>query len=158
MKVIEKKSNTVVVKPAIALKSHTIQFTVKKFWLPLIFGVSLIYIGHPPYAKERQGTESQGAGRGTKPSTGYTEDKRNRGSNTMEQGKEKIEQGTDRPGSDSRGRATTPSSEKGIGPDTEEMNRNPTPGSENINRDTTGPGGDNMMRDAVPGGSGIKRE
>lgn len=65
----------------------------------------------------------------------------------MEQGKERMEQGTDRP-----------SSEKGISPDTEEMNRNPAPGSENINRDTTGPGGDNMMRDAVPGGSGIKRE
>lgn len=157
MKVIEKKSNTAVAKSATAIKSHAIQFAAKKFWLPLIFGVSLIYIGHPLYAAERQGTESQGAGRGTKPSTGYTEGQRNRGSNTMEQGKEKIEQGTDRPGSDSRGRGT-PSSEKGISPDTEEMNRNPAPGSENINRDTTSPGGDNMMRDAVPGGSGIKRE
>jgi hypothetical protein len=38
------------------------------------------------------------------------------------------------------------------------MNRGSAPDTENINKDTTSPGGDNMMRDAIPGGSGLNRE
>ncbi len=179
MKAIEKASNTIATKPVTAININTVEFTVKKFWLPLVFGASLIYMGNPPHAGEQQGagnqpmqsgsgqgqagkwgraqgTESQGSGRGTKPAPGYTDDRvRNQGSNTLERGSDRMKQDTDRPGSDPMDRGTTPSGERGISPD---IDKGTTPGSENINRDTTGPGGDNMMRDAIPGGSGIKRE
>ncbi len=148
MKSVEKVSNTVATKSEIINK---VEFSVKKLWLLLFFGASLIYMGNPPHAGEKQGTESQGSGRGTMPAPGYTDDRvRGQGSNTLEQGRKRVEQGVKRPRSDRTGKGTSPS--------TKEMNRNPAPGSENINRDTTGPGGDNMMRDAIPGGSGIKRE
>jgi hypothetical protein len=178
MKAIEKISKAAT-KPVTTINNNTIQFAAKKFWLPLVFGASLIYMGNPPHAGEQQGagnqpmqsgsrqgqagkwgmaqgTESQGSGRGTKPAPGYTDDRvRNQGSNTLERGGNRIRQGTDRPGSDPMDRDTTPSGERGISPD---IDKGTTPDSENINKDTTGPGGDNMMRDAIPGGSGIKRE
>ncbi|WAK03921.1 hypothetical protein [Methylobacter sp. YRD-M1] len=151
MKSVEKLSNTVTTKSVTSISSNKAEFSAKKLWLLLLFGASLIYMGNPPHAGEKQGTESQGSGRGTMPAPGYTDDRaRGQGSNTLERGSKRMEQGEKRPGSDRTGKGTSPS--------TEEMNRNPAPGSENINRDTTGPGGDNMMRDAVPGGSGIKRE
>jgi len=149
MKSVEKVSNTVAAKSVPSI--NKIEFPAKKLWLLLLFGASLIYMGNPPHAAENQGTESQGSGRGTKPAPGYTDDRvRGQGSNTLERGSRRIEQGVKRPGSDRTGEGTSPS--------TEEMNRNPAPGSENINKDTVGPGGDNMMRDAIPGGSGTKRE
>lgn len=148
MKSVEKLSNTVTTK---SVTINKVEFFAKKLWLPLLFGASLTYMGNPLHAVEKQGTESQGSGRGTMPAPGYTEDKvRGQGSNTLERGSKRLEQSIKRPGSDRTGKGTSPS--------TEEMNRNPAPDSENINRDTTGPGGDNMMRDAIPGGSGIKRE
>jgi hypothetical protein len=149
MKSVEKLSNTVAAKSVASI--NKVECSAKKLWLPLLFGASLIYMGNPPHAAERQGTESQGSGRGTMPAPGYTDDRvRGQGSNTLERGSKRMEQGVKRPGSDRTGKGTSPS--------TEEKNKNPAPGSENINRDTTGPGGDNMMRDAIPGGSGSERE
>ncbi|MCL7421399.1 MAG: hypothetical protein M8364_10905 [Methylobacter sp.] len=163
MKTIDRASNTAATSPETVFRMNTIECRQKKFWLPWLFGIALIYVGNPLHAGEyespgnqpmqsegtqsqgsqsgrTQGTERQGVGRGTKPSTGYTDKLRDQGSNTMERGRDRMRQDID------------PS------PGTEEMDRTPAPGSENINRDTTGPGGDNMMRDAIPGGSGINRE
>jgi hypothetical protein len=58
MKSIEEVSNTPT-KPMSSIGINTVELSTKKFWLPLIFGVSLIYVGHPPYAAEQQGTSSQ---------------------------------------------------------------------------------------------------
>lgn len=149
MKSVEKVSNTVTTKSVPNI--NKVEFPAKKLWLLLLFGASLIYMGNPPHAAEKQGIGSQGQGRGTKPAPGYTDDRvRGQGNNTLERGSRRMEQGVERPGSDRTGEGTRPS--------TEEMNRNPAPDSENINKDTVGPGGDNMMRDAIPGGSGTKRE
>jgi hypothetical protein len=162
MKTLDRASNAAATKSETAFRMNKAEFSPKKFCLSLFFGIALIYVGNPLYAGEyessgnqpmrsegtqgqgsqsgrTQGTERQGVGRGTKPSTGYTDKLREQGSNTMERGRDRMRQGMD------------PS------PGTEEM-ETPAPGSENINRDTTGPGGDNMMRDAIPGGSGIDRE
>jgi hypothetical protein len=66
---------------------------------------------------------------------------------------------------DTSGQSTNPGATPGIQPpprdttlDTEKMNSGSAPNTENINKDTVGPGGDNMMRDAIPGGSGMNRE
>lgn len=162
MKIIDRASNTAATRPETVFRMNTAEFSQKKFWLPLLLGIALIYVGNPLYAGEyessgnqpmqsegiqgqgsqpgrTQGTERQGVGRDTEPSSGYTDKLREQGSETMERGRDRMRQGMD------------PS------PGTEEM-ETPAPGSENINRDTTGPGGDNMMRDAIPGGSGTNRE
>lgn len=53
---------------------------------------------------------------------------------------------------------TTPGSNPmNTSPTMQEMNKNPSSGSENLNEDTVSPGGDNMMRGTIPGGSN-KRE
>jgi hypothetical protein len=183
MKAKENQSNTATTARVHAIGISAVEFQSKKFWLPLMLGACLFYLSDPAHAVEQQGTGSQplqsgdssgqagnaggpsptqrqGAGRGTKPPTDYTGTQSNPGSDQ---------------GSDEMNRRTDPRSEKDINPDmnkgtspgsqpppdttldTEEMNRGSAPNTENINKDTVGPGGDNMMRDAIPGGSGMNR-
>jgi hypothetical protein len=152
MKAKENQSNTATTARVNAIGINAVEFQSKKFWLPLMLGACLFYLSDPAQAVE-QGTGSQtlqsgdssgqagnvggpsptqrqGAGRGTKPPTDYTGTQSNPGSQPL-------------PGDTNL--------------DTEEMNRGSAPNTENINKDTVGPGGDNMMRDAIPGGSGMNR-
>jgi hypothetical protein len=123
-------------------------------------------------------TQKQGAGRGTKPHPEYSGTQSNQGSvqryRNLVQGDEpggsqSMSQGatsgqSTNPG-DTSGQSTNPGAMPSIQPpprdttlDTEKMNSGSAPNTENINKDTVGPGGDNMMRDAIPGGSGMNRE
>jgi hypothetical protein len=135
---------------------------VSRFRLPMIFGAVLILSCHPSHAQESQGTASpllppeatQGPESTLAPPTGLR----------IVQNNEKRK--SDAPG---RWRGTSPHMEKDATQrsepprsdttlDTEKMNTGPAPDTENINKDTTAPGGDNMMRDAIPGGSGLNRQ
>jgi|GEM_PF-1384213 len=58
MKAIEKVSNPAT-KPMATISINKVEFSTKKFWLPLIFGASLVYAGNPPHAGEQQGTSGQ---------------------------------------------------------------------------------------------------
>lgn len=109
MKAIEKVSIKAT-KPMTSISINTVEFPTKKFWLPLIFGASLIYMGNPLHAGERQDTESQGSGRGTMPVPGYTDDRAHN-------------QGTNRSGNEEMGRGTSPSGERGTDPDVNMGNR-----------------------------------
>lgn len=149
-----------------------VELTVKKLWLPIIFGASLFYLSHPVEAQEQQGTgpqtlqsadtrsqsrsggapatQKQGAGRGTKPHPEYSGTQSNQGSvqryrNLVSGNEPEVRQGMNR---------NTP---RDTSFDTAKMNSGPAPHTENVNKDTVGPGGDNMMRDAIPGGSGLNR-
>jgi hypothetical protein len=153
MKAIEKLSTTSTATPVIAAGIHAVEFAAKRCRLALIFGASLVFIGHAVHADEQQG-----AGNILAPPTGLR-------IAAQEEPPEKINKDT-APG---KWEGTSPHMNPGSTPgretprgdttfDTEEMNRGSAPDTENINKDTTGPGGDNMMRDAIPGGSGLKRE
>jgi hypothetical protein len=173
MKAKETLANTATAAQA-APSVNTTESIAKKFWLPIIFGASLFYLSHPAEAQEQQGTGSQtlqsaatqtqspgggapatqkqGAGRGTKPHPEYSGTQSNQGS---VQRYRNLVSG-DEPGTR---QGTTPGSHppRDTTFDTAKMNSGSAPNTENINKDTVGPGGDNMMRDAIPGGSGLNR-
>jgi hypothetical protein len=134
-----------------------------RFWLWMMFAAVLIIPCRPSHAQEAQGTGSallppgsnQTAESILAPPTGLR----------IVQNNEETKEG-EAPG---RWSGTSPHMDKGATQrrepprpdttlDTEKMNTGPAPDTENINKDTTGPGGDNMMRDAIPGGSGLNRE
>jgi hypothetical protein len=145
MKAIEKLSTT-------STGIRTVEFGAKKFRLTLIFGASLIFIGSSLHAEDRQGAEAVLAPpTGLRIATQEPPEKINENSNPGKW------EGT-RP---HRKRDSIPGNEtprRGTDLDREETDRGSAPDRENINKDTTGPGGDNMLRDAIPGGSGLKRE
>lgn len=127
-------------------------------------------------------TQKQGAGRGTKPHPEYSGTQPKQGSvqryrNLVSGDEPEVGQGMN------QGTASGQNTNRGVPParlvnqgttsgrnapggqgtprdttfDTEKMNSGPAPHTENINQDTVSPGGDNMMRDAIPGGSGLNR-
>jgi hypothetical protein len=150
MKAIEKPSNSATPKPVNALDTAALGFAAKKFWLTLIFGASLIFTDNFLHAEEQQSAES-----GLAPPTGLRlingtyETNRNTAPGKWKGTSPHMDKGPTRSSEPPRRDTTF---------DTEKMNRGPAPNTENINKDTFGPGGDNMMRDAIPGGSGLKRE
>ncbi|MBL1264242.1 hypothetical protein [Candidatus Methylomicrobium oryzae] len=147
MKAIEQPSNTANLQPVNTIRSKTIKFTAKPFCLTLITGASLIYTGPPAHAEERR-IETP----------------------SMETGKIQEQAGSRKDSHDTESRrGTSPHMNKGTSStdepvrrdttfDTEKMNKGSAPDTENINKDTVSPGGDNMMRDAIPGGSGLNRK
>jgi hypothetical protein len=153
MKAIKKLSTTSTATAVMTAGIRALEFAARWRRLALIFVASLTFVGHAAHADERQGAESILA-----PPTGLR-------IAAQEEPPEKINKDT-APG---KWEGTSPHMDRGTTPgrgtprgdttiDTEEMNRGSAPDTENINKDTTGPGGDNMMRDAIPGGSGLKRE
>jgi hypothetical protein len=144
MKTIEKLSTT-------STDIRTVEFGAKKFRLTLIFSASLIFIGSSLHAEERQDAEGVLA-----PPTGLRI--------ATQEPPEKINENSNPgkwEGRPHRKRDSIPGSEtprRGTALGREETDRGSAPDRENINKDTTGPGGDNMLRDAIPGGSGLKRE
>ncbi|MGJ0483588.1 MAG: hypothetical protein ACR65R_03510 [Methylomicrobium sp.] len=156
MKAIEKASNPATAKPVHALDTPVPGFAAKKFWLTFIFGAGLIFIGNSLRAEEQQRAGS--SENVLAPPTGLRV--------AVQEPPEKINKDTS-PGqwegtsphmNKDADRPSEPPPRRDTTFDTEEMNKGPAPNTENINKDTVGPGGDNMMRDAIPGGSGLKRE
>lgn len=131
MKTKETLSKPATAKAATAVIGiHAVESKARKFWVPLILGACLFYASQPVPAQDQQdaGSQDTGSSRGMRPSTGDIQD-------TTQSGQ------------------TRPDTTL----DTEKMNQGSAPHTENINKDTVGPGGDNMMRDAIPGGSGLNR-
>jgi hypothetical protein len=179
MKAKKKFSNSASAQAVKGSGSDGVEFGAKKFWLSMIFGASLIFMSAPSHAEEEQkpgnpflqppgsigqtgnegikapGTEKQGDGSVLAPPTGL------RVIQGGEEMNESTGQGNWRGTSPDMGKDATSGSEPIHGDttvDTEDMNTSPAPNTENINKDTVGPGGNNMMRDAIPGGSGLKGE
>ncbi|MCL7421401.1 MAG: hypothetical protein M8364_10915 [Methylobacter sp.] len=137
MKTIDRASNTVATKPETAFRMNTVEFAPKKFWLPLLFGIALIYMGNPLHAGEYESPGNQ-----PKQSEGTQGQKYKWGKKQRtDQGGGTLERGTT-PGSEQMERGTTPGSEQ--------MERGTTPGSEQMERGTT-PGSDPMERGTTPG-------
>jgi hypothetical protein len=179
MKAKKKFPNSASAKAVKGRGSDGFEFDAKKFWLSMIFGAGLIFMCAPSHAEEEQkpgnpslqppgsigqagnegikapGAEKQGAGSVLAPPTGL------RIIQNDEEMNENTGQGNWRGTSPDMGKGASSGSEpipRDTTVDTEDMNTSPAPNTENINKDTVGPGGDNMMRDAIPGGSGLKRE
>jgi hypothetical protein len=179
MKAKKKLSNSASAQTAKANSNDEVELATKKLWLSLIFCAGLIFMSASLHAEEQQkpdnpsiqppgsigqagnegikapGAEKQGAGSVLAPPTGL------RIIQNEEEMNENTGQGNWRGTSPDMGKGATSGSEpipRDTTVDTEDMNTSPAPNTENINKDTVGPGGDNMMRDAIPGGSGLKRE
>jgi hypothetical protein len=147
MKTRQRASNPSPLQPVDAALVEAAKSAVKPFCLSLVFGTFLMY-AVPPAQAEAQQKEVP----------------------SMETGKiqEQTGQRQDAQDAESR-RGTSPHMDKGASSgneprrpdttlDTEKMNQGSAPNTENINEDTVSPGGDNMMRDAIPGGSGLNRQ
>jgi hypothetical protein len=175
MKAKKKLSNSASAEAAKGSGNDEVEYAAQKFWLSLIFCAGLIFMSASPHAEEQQrpgnpsiqppgsigqagnegikapGAEKQGAGSVLAPPTGL------RIIQNEEEMNENTGQGNWRGTSPDMGKGATSGSEplhKDTTVDTEEMNT----GTENNNQDTVGPGRDNMMRDAISGGSGLKRK
>jgi hypothetical protein len=179
MKAKKKLSNSAFAQAANGSGNDEVELAAKKLWLSLIFCAGLIFMSASSHAEEEQkpsnpslhppgsigqagnegikapGAEKQGAGSVLAPPTGL------RIIQNEEEMNENTGQGNWRGTSPDMGKGASSGSEslhKDTTVDTEDMNTSPAPNTENINKDTVGPGGDNMMRDAISGGSGFKRK